>query len=218
MAGYDDFDYGSKKHSTSANSINGLYGFKKALERLFFADANIHATPNREKIDLVVTLRSNFSLTESLFHLNNGNWGNCNDSQEATSSLASELLRLANENTFPVDIKEITICLRDTSIIITRIFDYSIPDEFCKLLGTISANYVYLTKGLSELPYEIYVPIFEDGGHYGNDHKFSPDKAENDYMRFWELYFPSKQDSYVYDVENKVILEAKDASLYLLND
>ncbi|MEM8928931.1 MAG: hypothetical protein AAGC45_12055, partial [Bacteroidota bacterium] len=168
-------------------------------------------------VDLVIHLDCNFGLTESLFHLNNGNWGNFQNSISGdmrTSPFHSPLLALENENGVVFGIKELSFHLRDTSIIISRLPNFEIQDNLEGILDAVSANFVYFTKALSQMPYEIFVPIYEETensfSHSERKHNRKPD-----YLEFWGLYFEDEQDSSVYDVKNKTIIE--ESSFFLLN-
>ncbi|MEO0572883.1 MAG: hypothetical protein AAF039_14340 [Bacteroidota bacterium] len=196
----------------------GLEALKRTLERDFFAEVNIAVHPNSAtKVDLVIHLDCNFGLTESLFHLNNGNWGNFQNSISGdvpTSSFHGALVALENENGIAFDIKELSIHLRDTSIIMSRLPNFEIPDHLESILDAVSANFVHFTKGLSKMPYEIFVPIYEETensfSHSERKHNKKPD-----YLEFWGLYFDDEPDSSVYDVKNKTIIEQ--SSFFLLN-
>ena len=196
----------------------GLDALKRTLERDFFAEATIAVHPcSATKVDLVIHLDCNFGLTESLFHLNNGNWGNFQNSISGdvrTSSFHGGLMALENENDVVFDIKELSIHLRDTSIIITRLPNFEIKDSLEGILDAISASFVHFTKGLSKMPYEIFVPVYEE-----TENSFShSEKKHNkrpDYLEFWGLYFEDEADSSIYDVKNKTIIEQ--SSFFLLN-
>lgn len=203
------------------NSLLGLRTFKNHLERDFFADATIQEiTLENEQVDLIVELNCNFSLTESLFYLNNGNWGSFYTSkanQSEASPFQTALFNLSEENQVNIDIAELTINLKDTSIIVTKIFTNSVPDELGTILCSISENFVHFTKGLSEMPYEIFVPVFEEQKNEPSalqDVK-STKKSKTDYFDFWGLYFESSPDSSIYDLKNKTIIDESD--FFLLN-
>ena len=196
----------------------GLSALKRILERDFFAEATIDVYHNKStKIDLVIYLDCNFGLTESLFHLNNGNWGNyqnCISNDVRTSPFQTALLELENDNGIAVDIKELSIYLKDTSIIITRLPNLRIQDHLECILNAMSGNFVHFTKGLSEMPYEIFVPIYEETEN-SFSHSEKKHNKKPDYLEFWGLYFEGEEDSSVYDVKNKVIIEQSD--FFLLN-
>ena len=196
----------------------GLTSLKRILERDFFAEATIDIHPcNETKVDLVIHLDCNFGLTESLFHLNNGNWGNFRNSISGdvrTSPFHTALFELENDNGIVVEIKELSIHLRDTSIIITRLPNCQIQDKLEPILDAVSGNFVHFTKGLTKMPYEIFVPIYEETEN-SFSHSEKKQHRKPNYLEFWGLYFEDEDDSSVYDVKNKTIIEQ--SSFFLLN-
>lgn len=199
--------------------LSGLKKFQKSLERDFYADSLIKTTHGQEHTtELIIELDCNFSLTESLFHLNNGNWGSYDinaSGVEAASPFETALFDLSRENDRRVDIKELTINLKDTSLVITKIFDYSIPDQLGNILASISENFVHFTKALTEMPYEIFVPIFEESQTTVASAVTSTKKSKTDYFDFWGLYFESNIDAEVYNLNTRTIIDESD--FFLLN-
>lgn len=201
-----------------SNELVGLAALKRVLERDFFALANIVAEPYEEaKVGLVIHLNCNFGLTESLFHLNNGNWGNFQSSfsdDVKTSPFHTTLLELERDNGVAVEIKELSIHLRDTSIIMTRLPNCHIQDNLENILESVSGNFVHFTRGLSKMPYEIFVPIYEETKN-SFSHSEKKHNKKPDYSEFWGLYFEDEEDLAVYDVKNKTIIE--ESTFFLLN-
>jgi hypothetical protein len=207
-----------QSHALRPDKIIGLNTLKRTLERDFFANASIdiHCSEGF-RADLVIHLDCNFGLTESLFHLNNGNWGNfqnCIAGDVRTSPFHTTLLELENDNDILIDIKELSIHLKDTSIIITRLPNCLIQDNLEEILTSVSGNFVHFTKGLTKMPYEIFVPIYEE-----TENSFSHSEKKHhkkpDYLKFWGLYFEGEDEALVYDVKNKAIIEQSD--FFLLN-
>lgn len=201
--------------------LGGIQTFKNHLERDFFANANVSQVSNEQNsLDLVIELNCNFSLTESLFYLNNGNWGSFYTSKSNNSKASpfhTALFNLSEENKITIDIEELCINLKDTSIVVSKIYDYSIPDELGNILRSLSENFVHFTKGLSEMPYEIFVPVFEEqeSGPSNLQSGISTKKSKTDYFDFWGLYFESTPDSSIYDLKNKTVIDESD--FFLLN-
>jgi len=200
------------------NTLTGLHILQRTLERDFFAVASIDVHSNSNgKADLIIHLDCNFGLIESLFHLNNGNWGgfqNCISGDVRTSPFHTTLLELENKNNIILEIKELSFHLKDTSIIITRLPDGQIQDNLESILNAISGNFVHFTKGLTQMPYEIFVPIYEETENSFSRSQKKCDK-QPDYLEFWGLYFEGEDDSLVYDVKSKAIIEQSD--FFLLN-
>ncbi|WP_421809560.1 hypothetical protein [Flagellimonas sp.] len=185
---------------------NGLDEFLKVLERDFFAEAKVQCNFDAEtkKTDLVLGIHLNFGITESLHYLNKGSWGGMTFTEHntlASSSFKDALLRLNQQNSYSIDIAEISFHFRDTSVIVSRLYDQSIPQQLGDILLMISEHFVYLTKGLTEMPYEIFVPVFEDKAQKAGE----PLQKLNDYFDFWGLYFEDEKQHQVmvYSLEER---------------
>lgn len=186
-------------------TADGLNDFTKALERDFFADVEVQCRchTDKEKTDLILDLYFNFGLTESLHHFNNGNWGGFareSDDSNSMSSFDMAFHRLCDSNNSTIDIAEASLHFKDTSIVVTRIYDYSIPEQLGEIIFKISEHFVYFTKGLTEMPYEIFVPIFE----HNPKNACTSKQLQKSYFDFWGLYFEDDlQDAMVYALETK---------------
>ncbi len=187
-------------------AADGLDDFIKALERDFFANVEMQCRyhTDNEKTDLILNLHCNYGLTESLHHFNNGNWGGfiCGpDKANTICSFDAAFQKLSDANNNIVDIAEASIHFKDTSIIVTRIYDYSIPEQLGEIIVKTSEHFVYITKGLTEMPYEIFVPVFEQ--HPQN--VCTSKKRQKCYFDFWGLYFENDahHDVMVYALETK---------------
>ncbi|MFC4220023.1 hypothetical protein [Flagellimonas marina] len=172
-------------------AVNGVDEFLKILEREFFAEAKMqcHFNSSHNKAELILELYFNFGLTETLRHFNDGDWGNtCYplESQVRISSLFTGALENLNaQNSHTLDIIEASFHYKDTSIVISRTSDFSIPQQIGAILSKVSEHFVYFTKGLTEMPYEVFVPVYE--GRAQN--VFEPNKSQSSYFDFWGLYF-----------------------------
>ncbi|NQZ44574.1 MAG: hypothetical protein HRT65_09700 [Flavobacteriaceae bacterium] len=208
-----------KNEKNVVKEIVGLDTFRKHLERDFFAEATIkHHGVSEGRLDLVIELKCNFGLTESLFYLNNGNWGSIDaDSSKSrgASPLQDSLYYLQQENNIQVDIEELSIHLRDTSIIITKIYQQSVADQLCAILAEVGGNFVHFTKGLHEMPYEIFVPVFEETQGDFTMADFHAQKSKSNYYEYWGLYFESSDESVIYDLKSKNMVDETD--FFLLN-
>ena len=207
------------KSAPHVSQLVGLNTLKRVFERDFFAQATLGVVlGEKSKVDLIIHLYCNFGLTESLFHLNNGNWGNFQNAISGdirTSPFHTTLLELENDNGLTMDIKELSIHLRDTSIVITRLPDFQIQDNLESILNSVSSNFVHFTKGLSQLPYEIFVPVYEETENSLSHSSEKKSSKKPGYLDLWGLYFEGEEDSAVYDVKNKVIIEQ--SNFFLLN-
>ena len=211
----------NSKVSKKSSGINGIETFKKDLEKYFFAELKLQVNVSKEdsKILLNIGLNCNFGLTESLFHLNSGNWGGfCKDStQLENSGFVLSVMELQEQNSQEIVIEEFAIYFKDTSLFITKIPNQDITDQLCDIMGTLSENFVHFTKGLTEMPYEIFVPVFEEPTDSLPDNaSWAMEKIRTSYFSFWGLYFHSdiNHDSSVYDLKSKNII---DGDFFLLN-
>lgn len=213
---FDNFkNYPSKGFNSDLN-ISGLDFFRNQLEKYFFSEVTVrNCSTCKKSVLLSLELNCNLSLVEMLFHFNKGNWGNFGQDE---SSLKRLLNRLAADNNFEVDIDEFTIFLKDTTIVVNKIYDNSVSDQLRDIFSEMGKHYVHFSKGLTETPYEIYVPVFEEECSSGNETLLrniqAGNHSKNDYYRFWGLYCESEEDAVIYDLKNNRI---EQGDLFMLN-
>ncbi|WP_420322785.1 hypothetical protein [Flagellimonas sp.] len=188
----------------------GLEEFKRALEKDFFAEATVRCRYNIQKFraDLIVELRCNYALAESLHYYNKGNWGGFvknNGVNLPITPFGESYEKLYALNKGAVDIAEITLHFSDTSVIVTRIYDQSIPEQLGAIIFKISEDFVYLTKGLTEMPYEMFVPVFEEAPLPVMEKK----DTDISYYNHWGLYFDDEvnHDAMVYNLKTKKLFK-----------
>ncbi|MEA1787359.1 hypothetical protein U1E44_14755 [Arenibacter sp. GZD96] len=204
----------------STIQINALDHFKESLERYLLSEVTVRKCGCGDDLcHLVIGVHFNFTLKEMISCLQYQN----NLQQElliepdTTTLFFSMLSKLYNENSVGLDIMELSLYLKDTSIIIEKIYGQSIPDQLQNILKSIQENYHLLYKNSMEVPYEIYIPVFEEDTHnLGHTlHNISKGKNnEKDYFRFWGLYFESEEDAVIYDVPNQTM---EFGDLFMLN-
>jgi len=154
-------------------ATDGLDDFLKVLEKYFFATAKVQCKQDfqNNRTDLIIHLHHNFGIAECLRHFNDGNWGSYDFAEDCQSSISTKLAKaletLNQESTYPTDILELSLHFEDTSIIISRLFKHSITEQASDILTAVGKHFVYFTKGLTEMPYEIFVPVFEDTATVG---------------------------------------------------
>lgn len=184
--------------------IVGIDEFLKALEFHYFSIVRWKDNfESRDSINLVLEVNCNLNLLELLAHFNSGRWGN---NGKKDSPLQQCLERLNSKNTSTIDIEELTLFLDDTSIVIKRIYNKSIATQFDEILKQIACNYVFLTRGLTQKPYEIFVPIFEDTfDTYELD--FGPNEiTPKSYAEFWGIYLDKDDEASIYDVNRNTYI------------
>jgi hypothetical protein len=193
----------------------GLDAFKKNLEKHFFSEVNIRTnTQNEWGCNLVIELNCNIDMFETVLNFDHGNWGSFGQNQFSIKKGINTLIEL---NNIPIQIDEFSIFLEDTSIVINKIYEQSISDQLENVLIALSKNYFQLTKGLTEIPFEIYVPVFEENHNASDSHGRiqTGNHTKNDYFNFWGLYFESEDDADVFDFGSSLIVKG---DLYMLND
>jgi len=195
-------------------AIEGLNIFKKNLEKHFFSKVNIRDFSNDNTcIKLIIDLNCNLSIVETLHHFNIGSWGNF---ECEINSLATSLKTLQDSNVVHIEIEELSIFLNDTSIIINTVYDQSIPEQLENILKKIDKHYIYFTNGLMKIPYEIYVPVFEENVDQDTSLILNTCNMnnENDFYCFWGLYFLDQEEAVIYDLKTLEIVSGK---LQMLN-
>lgn len=191
-------------------AIFGIDDFLKTVEKNFFSTVTIrNNSVSSTEINLVIELDCNFNLFEVLKHFSEGIWGNFSSKIQ---SFEKAIQKLQDCNSIPIEIDEFSLFFKNTSLIVTRIYSQSIPEQLENIFKEISNNQIHFTKGLYEVPYEIYVPVYEDNvlenENIPSSILGSVCKPKQDYFTFWGLYFYSEDDAVVYDVKNQNIIKA----------
>jgi hypothetical protein len=211
-------------HSLHRNpiQISDLNGFKRKLERDFFAD--VHLVPFTDQgasLDLSIEMHCNFRLAELLFFFNQQYWQEHLRFGELSDdfSLESSLLQIGAQLEREIDIEELTLFLKDTSITIHRIHKQSISRNLYGIFAALMKHQVFLTQGYSQMPYEIYLPVFEEA-KFQNGTEFEPFQNHNsgedsDYFGYWGLYYEGQDEAMIYDLNHKRIIPG---NLFMLNE
>jgi hypothetical protein len=212
---YND-DYFSDRGFQNISEVESLEKFTKNLEKHFFSQVTIrNGSSVNNGINLVIELDCNFGLLETLHHFNKDTWGNFSCNRNSFKGAFNQL----NQNSeLQIDVEEFSIFLKDTSIIVNRIYEQSVSEQLENILIKLSEHAIHFTKGFTEIPYEIYVPVFEDN-LLENEHTLlmnikSGNTKEQDYFSFWGLYNNSEDDAVVYDLKNETIIKG---DLQMLN-
>ncbi|MFK5972706.1 MAG: hypothetical protein QM485_05450 [Flavobacteriaceae bacterium] len=195
--------------------VQGLDDFINILEKYFFSKVTVRKGASKDsEINLIVDLSCDLTLAELLHHFNKDIWGGF---EHGESSLSTALHNLRNKNEKYIEIEEFSIFLKDSSIITNCIYKNSILDQLKAILIKIGNHYIHFTKGLSEIPYEIYIPVFEEGISENESNIMDIEvrnKEPKDYYNFWGLYYNSEDDAVIYDLEN---MSTVHGDLYMLN-
>lgn len=212
----DNFDNFSRVGFNKNIEIEGLHRFTKNLEKHFFSQVTVrNCSKSNNTVNLVVELDCNFELSETLHHFEKDTWGNFKCQE---NSFAGALNQLKECTDLQIEVEEFSLFLKDTSIIVNRIYDQSISQQLESILIKLSEHSINFTKGFTEIPYEIYIPVFEDNV-MENEHALlmnikSGNNIEQDYFSFWGLYYFSEDDAVVYDLKNQSIIKG---NLQMLN-
>lgn len=201
--------------------LNGLAELQNSLEKDYFSQVNIrNCKTEGSNWNLIIEMECNFDLVEILFYLEKGRWGKSPflaATSANTSPLKRALTKFREINELEVDVEEFSIFLKDSSIIIKKIYDHSIGEQFGAILHTIAQHYVYFTKKLTATPYEIYIPVFEENVLDANGLLTNANGTKSgpkDYLDYWGLYFDTEDDAVIYDLGNKSIISG---DLFMLN-
>ena len=192
----------------TTDHIKGLELFRKGLEKDFYADVTIYNySSDGEGTNLSVEFNCNFSLSEALYYLNNPIPNNARSkTREKTGLFLRAYAKLKNTNSIPLDISELTIVLMDTSILISKIYQQSISDQLENIAAALLNHNIYYTKGLTETPFEIYIPVFEEDTLARSTHLeniVTNDNTNCDYFIFWGVYYDHTGEAAIYDLNSK---------------
>lgn len=206
------------KFQEELKNISPIKSFRQNLEKNFFGSIHMRELEDdlvRERL-LALDVECPFALTDLLFQLNTGNWGGFKQTDKnALNPFQKALFDLRSETEPDLDIGELTFILNDTTIIISRIDHNSISDQLHEILNALADHLLHFSRGLSELPFEIFVPIFEER-HIEAGVPLYNQRKRLGYLKFWGLYFDSDEqtDPVIYDLEERSIVEG---DFYLLN-
>ena len=192
-----------------ANPVfSGLDDFLKGLERLFFAEATakVWMSANGSQ-DLVLHIKSPIQLLEVLHHHRRGLWGapTTDEAGARVSRLEEMLQAFESHNGRPVDIEELSLELHDILIVIRKSSFHSIAREFDLLLESLAAHFVYLTQGMQQMPYEIYIPVMEEGESRQGS---APHSGASDFYAYWGVYFEAEEDARIYDLSARKMIDS----------
>lgn len=194
-------NYGNNLPSRSIRSatFNGISEFIDNLEKHFFSQISVWTnTIIDNQAKLIIEIECNLSLIDMIIHSYKGTWGTFNQTKY---SLSEELVQLEEYNGISFDVEEFTINLKDTSIIIDKLYDQSIAHQLNGILNNLEKHFLQLTKGNVEVPYEIFVAVFEDE-IMATKNSNVKNKGTQDYSSYWALYFESEKDAVIYDLKN----------------
>lgn len=199
------------------DQVLGLASFTKKLEKHFFASVSIYFSDNKlNKINVVLEMYLNFELSDVIRHYEAGTWGYHLSHNNAFLKFVTEFKEANNNN---IEIDELSLHFENTSIIINKIYENSVAEQFDSILQKISENYKSFSQDESHIPYEIFIPVFEQENVendlaqlYSPSH---PDFSSEDYFKFWALYYDGESKAAIYDTRSSMTTSGR---LYYLNE
>lgn len=204
---------GTKHINYPYSQVIGLESFLKTLEFNYFSQIKVRSCSSSEyNFEMGLDFHCPISLLDLLAQFNKGIWGN---NQSNISPLKTSFLELTSKNCLQLDIDELTLYLLDTNIVIKKINGRSIIEQLNNILTEIAKQYVFLTIGLTEKPYEIFVSIDEEYSVWDTDSSTRTNPSS--YFKFWGVYFESKEDAMIYDLENNKYIPA-DLDFYVIDE
>lgn len=212
LSNSEDFIKNSLMNIHYRQEIIGIDNFLDNLESHYFSSVKINnISATLDSLNLVLEINCKLELLEVLSHFNRERWGN---NGKTVNPLQQCLEFLNSKNTKIIDIEELTISLIDTSIIIKRLYKNSIASQLNFILKEIAGNYVYLTRGVTQRPYEIFMPIFEvtSENSYLND-TVQTNVAPKSYAEFWGIYLDQEDEACIYDVKKNEYI-SRDLELF----
>jgi len=206
----DNFKLNPPTKLDESSGVLGLDVYLKSLEKHYFSEVSLRSyISNNGELEMTIDMRCNLELSELLRFHDKGRWGN---NGSLISPLSSSFDILTEQNNLQLDIEELTFFLNDTNIIIKKIHNRSIPELLDEVICEISNHNVYITKGLTETPYEIFIPVFEDTLTESIPDTSSlsgiDQKTPKSYFEFWGVYLESQEDALIYDVSRNMYIPA----------
>ena len=201
--------------------ILGLAKFITDLERKYFSRVTVRdIKPDVNHNNLVIELDCPLRLVELVYQIKAGccsfDTSNVKTGQ-CSSPLEKAYFELCLKNESEIEIEEFSIFLSDCSIIIKKIYHQSIAEQLVNIFEAFSEHLEFLTNNLTEVPFEIYVPVFEED-LLENDAKIANVEQNNnerkDYFSYWGLYFEGDEEAVIYELPKKRIING---DLYMLN-
>lgn len=195
--------------------IIGLENFRLKIERDFFCDVAINFL--KEKVDsynLIIDISFNFDLEQGLSILADRKVGDLdlNSNNNTDYLYLNQLKNLAKKSNKSIDIEELNLVFNNCTVVIHKIFEQSISYQLKNIIQNINNNLLYFSKGFTEIPYEVHIPIFEAEPFNTNADLMNIriKEAKNyDYSKFWALYFETRTDASIYDVEHHDIIDGE---------
>lgn len=193
-------------------SIKEILAFEKSLETIFFTDTKVVICSSKDPIlKLAIEIDSHFSLPEIISLVK---MALKKDKQSANFSMI--ILRfqncihnLKNSLDTALDIEEVSLYFKNTSIIINAIKYNSIVEGIEDILNDILYHFEFYSMLMGSVPNEIHIPVSEDI----NAKKLLNSTAlvklptyKSPYSQFWGLYFDFLEKPLIYNLSRTNII------------
>lgn len=202
------------------NELDIILEFEKNLEQLFAVETKVVIYPSDDNIvQLAIEIDSNFSLSEmiSLFKMPF-------DYKFRKANLSKIILlfqtavhKLNHSLVSTIDIEEISVYFKNTSITILAIHRNSILEELEYIVHSVINHYEHYSTIMGQVPNEIHIPVLEDTTTkelLNQNNPAKPVSFKSPYARYWGLYFDSINTPLIYNLERTNITPG-DLDLYL---
>lgn len=202
---WGNYDVGELRGYSDDLDLVGLDKFKNKLEKHFFAQISIRRciTCSDTDIRLVIEAKGTIDFACSVKHFRTDV---ISDPGYNSRFLLKALAELQHLNTQPIDIEELAFTMSDTSIIVQRVGNLSVPRQYDNIMRIVMNDYKYIISQIREVPLEIHIPVLGYGDTTENNNEIlssiNYQTSDKDYFAFWGLYFNSEEEAIIYDVEN----------------
>ncbi|NNF19985.1 MAG: hypothetical protein HKN61_09415 [Flavobacteriaceae bacterium] len=197
--------------------LNGILGFQRQLEKDYFSKVSVRNYQQQaDDFNLVIGMQCNMDLADILYHLDHESWGAKipDGSRNSSQSPFRQALQDLNAcNSELIDIEEFSIFLNDTAIVVKSIYPQSIVSNLDLILEALGNHYLDIISQMNEVPYEIYIPVFEEA----IDQELYLPKATGDmpdFLSYWAMYSENEEDAFIYDLKRRCMISGE---LYMLN-
>ncbi len=194
------------------NELDIILTFEKELEQIFLTDTNIIILGSTDNlIRITIEIDSNFILLEmmSLLKMQKEN-------MNYKSILSKTILRFKNafyllnkSLNSNVNIEELSIYLKKTSIVISSIDRNSIIEEIEDIVFAIIKHHQHFSTLMGIAPNEIHIPVIEDPVTkklFDKEIATVPSLYQSAFLQFWGIYFDSHDQPFIYSLNRTSIL------------
>lgn len=202
------------------NEFDIILEFEKKLEHIFSSETRVVIFPSENNITrLAIEIESNFSLSEiiSLLKMPFGGENRAASLSKTILLFQNTMFGLHKSLAVTIDIEEISLYFKNTSITIQSIHRNSIMEELEYIIKAVIHHYQYYSTIMGQLPNEIHIPVIEDNTTkelLNKNHSIKPINLKSPYSRFWGLYFDAINEPIIYNLDRTNITPG-DLDIYI---